>query len=86
MSKLDNILVKVGNDVLDLPKTNNRLGQPFDDGKQAIKELMLELIGEETLPHAVAICLAAVDEKYCVCSNGTRNKLRDELRKKVEEL
>lgn len=46
MSKLDNILLKLGNDVLDLPKTNDPLGKPFDDGKQAIKELMLELIDE----------------------------------------
>ena len=44
MSKLDNTILKYGNAVLDLPKTNDPIGKPVDEAKADIKALMLELI------------------------------------------
>lgn len=47
MSKLDVIVLKYGNAVLDLPKTNDPIGKPLDEAIQQIKDLMLELTNDE---------------------------------------
>lgn len=44
MGKLDVIILKYGNAVLDLPKTNDPIGKPLDAAVQEIKDLMLNLV------------------------------------------
>jgi hypothetical protein len=41
LEELENILLKLANDVLDLPKTNYPLGKPIDDARQAINTQIL---------------------------------------------
>jgi hypothetical protein len=46
MSKLDVIILKYGNAVLDLPKTNDPLGKPVDEAKEAIKAFFKDMVAE----------------------------------------
>lgn len=54
MSKLENIILKYGVAVLDLPNTNDPIGKPVDEAKQEIKDLFNALVDDEvtgTLTH-----------------------------------
>lgn len=58
-----------------------------EKAKQQIKALMLELIGEDENTHWGACNNHGDKSNYkCVCGKESRNKLRAELRQKVEAL
>lgn len=77
MSKLDVIILKCSNAVLDLPKTNDPLGKPIDEASQSIKSLFLEIIGEDEPAPEIP------QNNYYY---RFRNEQRAVLRQKVEEL
>jgi hypothetical protein len=81
MSKLENIVLEYSIKLLNAAngKENPTVGELVDKPKEQIKALMLELIGEDV----PLTGLRHPDEDEW---HNTRNKLKSELRKKVEEL
>lgn len=44
--KLENIILRYGLAVLDLPETNDPIGKPIDEAKQQIKDLFIDIANE----------------------------------------
>lgn len=63
--------------------------QRLEDAKQAIKELFLELVGEDEMTPALARKLGRIGDNRAMAQfhnmNG-KDETRHELRKKIEEL
>ena len=69
--KLQNILLKLANDVLDLEKSDKTLGEPIDEATQAILDLL-----DKSLPDLIFMVKIKTSEgEALVKGNYSRDKL-----------
>lgn len=82
-SKLDKILLQMGNEVLQTHNFGTKWlsGKNLVKTKKEVKSLMLDIIGNDTVPYTSSTPSYKSEPIY-----KSKNNLRTELRKKVKDL